>query len=92
MSRFSDYPVKTFSIGFSQMPNIMNSQRKADCSKDIIQNIMNLLLSLIAIEVLSGDCKKHYGEPYGDLSALPTWYLSKMTKQHVTVALKWRRR
>jgi asparagine synthase (glutamine-hydrolysing) len=30
---------------------------------------------------------RHYGEPYADSSAIPTYYLSKMTRRHVTVAL-----
>ncbi|MGH9329002.1 MAG: asparagine synthase (glutamine-hydrolyzing) [Vicinamibacterales bacterium] len=30
---------------------------------------------------------RHYGEPYADSSAVPTYYLSRLTRQHVTVAL-----
>jgi asparagine synthase (glutamine-hydrolysing) len=30
---------------------------------------------------------RHYGEPFGDSSALPTYYLSRETRRHVTVAL-----
>jgi asparagine synthase (glutamine-hydrolysing) len=29
----------------------------------------------------------HYDEPFGDSSAIPTWYLCEMTRRHVTVAL-----
>jgi asparagine synthase (glutamine-hydrolysing) len=29
----------------------------------------------------------HYGEPYADSSALPTYYLARLTSDHVTVAL-----
>lgn len=39
-----------------------------------------------AVEVLP-DLVRHYGEPFADSSAIPTFYLSKMTRQHVTVAL-----
>lgn len=30
---------------------------------------------------------RHYGEPYADSSAVPTFYLSRLTREHVTVAL-----
>jgi asparagine synthase (glutamine-hydrolysing) len=39
-----------------------------------------------AIEVLP-TLVRHYGEPYADSSAIPTYYLAKMTREHVTVAL-----
>ena len=30
---------------------------------------------------------RHYGEPFADSSAVPTWLLARMTRRHVTVAL-----
>lgn len=33
------------------------------------------------------DIVTHFGEPYADSSALPTWLLARETRQHVTVAL-----
>ncbi len=35
------------------------------------------------LEVLA----RHFDEPFGDASAIPTLYLARMTRQHVTVAL-----
>ncbi|MFH4233998.1 asparagine synthase C-terminal domain-containing protein, partial [Acinetobacter baumannii] len=29
----------------------------------------------------------HYGEPYADSSAIPTYYVARETRKHVTVAL-----
>ncbi len=29
----------------------------------------------------------HYGEPFADPSAVPTWYVAEMARRHVTVAL-----
>src|SRR5207302_9700478 len=29
----------------------------------------------------------HYGEPYADSSAIPSFYLAELTRRHVTVAL-----
>ncbi|MEJ2718342.1 MAG: asparagine synthase (glutamine-hydrolyzing) [Deltaproteobacteria bacterium] len=30
---------------------------------------------------------RHFGEPFGDSSAIPTWHLAERTRRHVTVAL-----
>src|SRR5262249_34868323 len=39
-----------------------------------------------AVAVLP-DLVRHYGEPFGDSSALPLYYLAQLTRGHVTVAL-----
>jgi asparagine synthase (glutamine-hydrolysing) len=39
-----------------------------------------------AIEILP-KLVRHYGEPYADSSAIPSFYLAELTRQHVTVAL-----
>ncbi len=85
MSKFTNQPVKTFSIGFSNA-----TYNELPYARQIAQKYntehYEFVVEPNAIEVLP-EIVRHYGEPYGDSSALPTWYLSKMTRQHVTVAL-----
>jgi asparagine synthase (glutamine-hydrolysing) len=38
-------------------------------------------------EDLLSDLVRHYGQPYGDSSSIPTWHLCQKTREHVTVAL-----
>jgi asparagine synthase (glutamine-hydrolysing) len=39
------------------------------------------------IEHVFSEMVRHFGEPFGDSSAIPTWYLCRHTRQYVTVAL-----
>ncbi len=39
-----------------------------------------------AIEMLP-KIVRHYGEPFADSSAIPSFYLAELTRRHVTVAL-----
>ena len=85
MSRLTERPVKTFSIGFlnakyNELPYARQIAQRYNTEHN------EFVVEPNAIEILP-EIVRHYGEPYGDSSALPTWYLSKMTKQHVTVAL-----
>lgn len=85
MSRFSDRPVKTFSIGFPD-PQFNELPYAADVARLYKTDHHEFMVEPNRVEVL-GELVRHYGEPYGDSSALPTWYLSRMTREHVTVAL-----
>jgi len=85
MARHSTMPVKTFSIGFSEQKfnelpyaRIVAEKFKTDHTEFIVKPEALDVLPLLV---------KHYEEPYADSSALPTYYLSKLTHQHVTVAL-----
>ena len=39
------------------------------------------------IENVFSQLVRHFGEPFGDSSAIPTWHLCEQTRRHVTVAL-----
>jgi len=85
MSELSEKPVKTFSIGFdhdeySELPFAKEVARAYGCdhTEFIVTAEMAEVLPKIAW---------HYGEPYADASALPSYYVSRETRKAVTVAL-----
>ncbi len=85
MSQLSDRPVKTFSIGFDdqEFNELPHARRVAErCGTEHHE----LIVRPNALEVLP-KLVRHYGEPYADSSAIPTYYVAKLTRQHVKVVL-----
>jgi asparagine synthase (glutamine-hydrolysing) len=85
MAELSSQPVKTFSIGFDepQYDELLHARRVAaafGCEH------REFVVRPAAVEILPA-LARHFGEPFADSSAIPSWYLAKLTKQHVTVAL-----
>ena len=81
----SSEPVKTFSIGFEEQDfsELKYARRVAE---HVGAEYNEFIVRPNAMEVLP-TLVDHYGEPYADSSAIPTYYVSKETRQHVTVAL-----
>lgn len=85
MAKNSTQPVKTFSIGFGERSH--NELPYAnDIAKLFATNHTEFVVEPKAIDVLP-HLAYLYEEPFADSSALPTYYLAQMTRQHVTVAL-----
>ncbi len=85
MSELSPRRVKTFSIGFEeQQYNELDHARRIAERFDTDHH--EFVVRPRALDVLP-KLVRHYGEPYADSSAIPTYYLSKLTREHVTVAL-----
>ena len=80
-----DRPIKTFSIGFPE-PEYDETAYAAMVAKELGTEHREFRVKPDAIEILP-KLVWHYDEPFGDSSALPTWYLSQLTREHVTVAL-----
>lgn len=85
MSGLSERPVKTFSIGFeekefSELHYARQVAERYGCehTEFIVKPEMAEVLPKLAW---------HYGEPYADASALPSYYVSRETRRFVTVAL-----
>src|SRR5436305_1525950 len=85
MSQESSEPVKTFSIGFEEQDfsELHHARRVAE---HIGADHHEFIVRPDAMEVLPL-LVEHYGEPYADSSAIPTYYVSRETRRHVTVAL-----
>ncbi len=85
MAQESSSPVKTFSIGFEEQDfsELKYAKRVAE---HIGAEYHEFIVRPNALEVLP-TLVEHYGEPYADSSAIPTYYVAKETRQFVTVAL-----
>jgi asparagine synthase (glutamine-hydrolysing) len=85
MKQLTDQPVKTFSIGFP-VPEYDESDHAREVARHLGTDHHEMRVEPNAVEVLSR-LVWHYDEPFGDSSAIPTWHVSRMTREHVTVAL-----
>jgi asparagine synthase (glutamine-hydrolysing) len=85
MSEVSGAPVKTFSIGFedrsySELPYAKQVAERYGTDHHeyfVTPDVADLLPTLI----------RHHDAPFFDTSAIPTYYVCKMAREHVTVAL-----
>jgi asparagine synthase (glutamine-hydrolysing) len=85
MARNSTRPIKTFSIGFKEqkfdeLKYAVEIAKKYNCEhhEQVVEpESIGLLPKLVSA----------YDEPYADSSAIPTYYVSKMARENVTVAL-----
>lgn len=83
MSEFG--PVKTYSIGFEEATHnelpfarLVAKRFGTDHHEEIVRPD--------AVEILP-DLVRRYGEPFADPSAVPTYYVCRMARRHVTVVL-----
>jgi asparagine synthase (glutamine-hydrolysing) len=84
MSQIMQEPVKTFSIGFEE--DIYNELPYARQIAELFKtDHKEFVVKFDALNILP-ELVRHYGEPFADSSALPTYYLSKMTSDYVKVA------
>ena len=85
MSQEMSTPVKTFSIGFEEQDfsELHHARRIAE---HVGADHHEFIVRPDAMEVLP-TLVEHYGEPYADSSAVPTYYVARETRRHVTVAL-----
>jgi asparagine synthase (glutamine-hydrolysing) len=85
MSRLCDRPVKTFSIGFQERDFNELGYARLIAERYATEH-HELIVQPRAAEILP-DLVRHYGEPFADSSAVPSYHVARLTRQHVTVAL-----
>jgi asparagine synthase (glutamine-hydrolysing) len=85
MARASSTPVKTFSIGFSQQD--FNEAEYARAVAETFGTEHHQLIVEAKVEETLDLLTRMQEEPFGDSSMIPTYYVSQMARQYVTVAL-----
>src|SRR5205823_13839871 len=85
MARQSSERVSTFAIGFD-----VTAYDETVFAREVAQlydtDHHELRVEPSALEVIP-QLVWHYGEPFADHSAIPSFYLAELTRRHVTVAL-----
>jgi asparagine synthase (glutamine-hydrolysing) len=86
MQACSDRPVRTFTIGFRE-----KAYDESPYARDVAHRLgtehTEVTLETDSALALVGDIADWFDEPFADSSQLPTYLVSRMTRQHVTVAL-----
>src|SRR5437762_4074427 len=86
MSRLMSEPVKTFSIGFENAPAYDETSYARVVADRFKTDHTEFRVSPSAIDLVEKLIWHHDG-PFGDSSAVPTYIVSKLTRQKVTVVL-----
>ena len=86
MSKHSKTPIKTFSIGFDN-PQYDESPQARLLSKHIGSDHTELILSSTDLLDSVGEVLDNFDEPFADSSSIPTYFVSKMAREKVKVAL-----
>ncbi|MDO8475185.1 MAG: asparagine synthase (glutamine-hydrolyzing) [Candidatus Rokubacteria bacterium] len=85
MAQASSAPIRTFSIGFDEA-DFDELRFARQVAARYGTDHYELVVKPNALDVLP-KLAWHFDEPFADSSAIPTYYVSKITREHVTVAL-----
>ncbi|MCS6836689.1 MAG: asparagine synthase (glutamine-hydrolyzing) [Anaerolineae bacterium] len=86
MRQLSSAPIKTFSMGFVGDPSFDETAYAEQVARYLGTEHRSFQVQPQAISLIE-TLVRHYDQPFGDSSAIPTALMSQATRQHVTVAL-----
>jgi asparagine synthase (glutamine-hydrolysing) len=86
MSRLMNAPVKTFTIGFEEAPAFDETAAARRIAQRFGAEHREFRVKPSAVDLIDRLVWHHDG-PFGDSSAIPTFLVSKLTREHVTVVL-----
>ena len=86
MSKISSEPINTFSIGFKEK-EYDESYRANLVAENIQSNHTSHYLDYRDVVNLVNELILHFDEPFGDSSAIPSYYVAKLAREKVTVVL-----
>lgn len=86
MQQQSDRPVRTFSVGFDDHRYDESGHAEAVAKHLGTEHLTLQATSAMALDLVPG-LADLYDEPFADSSQLPSALISKLTREHVTVAL-----
>ena len=87
MARNSSRPVKTFSIGYKDLPSFDETSYAREVAQFNNTDHYEFKLSYQDILDAFPSVLENLDEPFADSSAVPTFIVSRETRNHVTVAL-----
>jgi asparagine synthase (glutamine-hydrolysing) len=86
MAEQMDEPVRTFTIGFDDKDGYDERPFAEVVARRFSTDHTTFVVEPHAVDLIER-LVWHYDQPFGDSSAIPTYLLSELTREHVTVAL-----
>ena len=86
MAEAASSPVKTFAIGFSGEPSYDETAHARVVAQHLGADHHEFIVEPQTIDLVP-KLVWHFDQPFGDSSAIPTYLVSKLAREHVTVAL-----
>lgn len=86
MAQESSQAIKTFTIGFANEKSYDETRHARTVAARFVTDHHEFIVKPDVVDLVD-ELVWHHDQPFGDSSAIPTYLVSKLARQHVTVAL-----